>query len=295
MPQVSVTFSICMPAFNAEKWIGRAIASLREQTDPDWELIAVDNASTDRTWKILSDAARADARIHVHRNETNLGQAGNWNVCLQKAQGEILGFLPSDDSYRPETLARVREGLADPEVLLWVHAHESVHGDGRRDVIRSFSGEMKHSLQTLAEILYSRGNLFGEMCCFFLNREAALRIPGGFGPNRLTLDIDFWTRFALFHSGGAWIYSPEILAQAGQHAASDSSRYSSTGKNWVDSFSYFSDFAGERWPFAIRARQILRIARCLLREYPRLPAEGRKVGWLALRSTACQILSTGRL
>lgn len=71
-----MTFSICMPAFNAEKWIGQAIASLQKQTDSDWELIAVDDASADRTWEILSDAARGDARIHVHRNETNLGQAG---------------------------------------------------------------------------------------------------------------------------------------------------------------------------------------------------------------------------
>ena len=62
-----------MPAYNAEKWIARAILSLQHQTISDWELCIVDDASTDSTIQVVENFMREDNRIKLECNETNLG------------------------------------------------------------------------------------------------------------------------------------------------------------------------------------------------------------------------------
>ncbi|MCB0107195.1 MAG: glycosyltransferase family 2 protein [Caldilineaceae bacterium] len=94
--------SIIMPAYNQARYIAEAIQSVLEQSYPDWELIIVDDGSTDDTAAIAFRFQ--DPRIHLHR-QTNQGVSAARNVGIALSRGEYIAFLDADDRYRPERLA----------------------------------------------------------------------------------------------------------------------------------------------------------------------------------------------
>ena len=96
--------SIIMPAYNAEKYILNAINSILSQTYQNWELIVVDDCSTDQTTSVLSNLK--DKRIRLFKNERNCGAAISRNRALREARGKWIAFLDSDDMWHPEKLER---------------------------------------------------------------------------------------------------------------------------------------------------------------------------------------------
>lgn len=100
MPKVSVV----MPAYNAEKYIGEAIESILTQTYCDFELIIVNDGSTDRTEEII--LSYSDTRIVYLKNESNLKISDTLNRGIDIAQGEYIARMDSDDIAFPERLER---------------------------------------------------------------------------------------------------------------------------------------------------------------------------------------------
>jgi teichuronic acid biosynthesis glycosyltransferase TuaG len=97
--------SVITPAFNAAKTVAQTIDSVISQTYSNWELILVDDASTDGTGFIFDYYERSDSRIRVLRNEKNTGTPGKAkNIALLKARGEYLAFLDADDFWLKEKL-----------------------------------------------------------------------------------------------------------------------------------------------------------------------------------------------
>lgn len=95
--------SIIMPSWNTGRFIGESIQSVLDQTYPNWELIIVDDCSTDNTDEIV--ASFHDERIRYFHNENNSGAALTRNHALREARGEWIAFLDSDDLWTPEKLA----------------------------------------------------------------------------------------------------------------------------------------------------------------------------------------------
>lgn len=93
MPEVS----IIIPVYNTEKYIGKAIKSVLNQRYKDFELILVDDASTDNTFLICEKYANQDSRIRLYKNEKNLGMMPNWNHALNYITGEYWAKLDADD------------------------------------------------------------------------------------------------------------------------------------------------------------------------------------------------------
>lgn len=91
-----------MPAYNAGRYIASAIRSLLDQTYPHWELILVDDGSTDDTAQV---AARFDDPRIRFFHQPNGGEAAARNRCLQEMSGAYLAFLDADDQYLPDHLA----------------------------------------------------------------------------------------------------------------------------------------------------------------------------------------------
>src|SRR5690625_4737905 len=89
--------SIITPAYNAERFIGETIESVLEQTYTNWEMIIVDDASTDQTAKIVQDYMKKDARIRFIQLNKNEGSAVARNTAMREAKGQYLAFLDSDD------------------------------------------------------------------------------------------------------------------------------------------------------------------------------------------------------
>ena len=97
-------FSVVMPAYNAERFVGEAIESVLAQTLPSWELMVVNDCSTDRTLEVCN--SYRDPRIRVFTTPQNLNAAGARNLALEHARGEFVALLDSDDLMAPNRLER---------------------------------------------------------------------------------------------------------------------------------------------------------------------------------------------
>lgn len=96
--------SIIMPAYNCEKYISDAINSVQNQVYKKWELIIVDDNSTDNTRKIIEKYLELDKRIIAYYNKTNHGAAYSRNKAIKYAKGEFIAFLDSDDLWNKNKL-----------------------------------------------------------------------------------------------------------------------------------------------------------------------------------------------
>lgn len=96
--------SIITPAFNASGFIEETINSVINQSYNNWEMIIVDDFSSDDTYEIANHYAKKDSRINVYRNEKNMGVAATRNKGLRIARGEFIAFLDSDDIWKKEKL-----------------------------------------------------------------------------------------------------------------------------------------------------------------------------------------------
>lgn len=94
--------SVIMPSWNTGKFIAESIQSVINQTYKNWELIIVDDCSTDNTDEIVGKFT--DIRIKYLKNEKNSGAALTRNRALREAKGEWIAFLDSDDLWKPEKL-----------------------------------------------------------------------------------------------------------------------------------------------------------------------------------------------
>lgn len=97
--------SIIMPSYNTAKYIGESIDSVINQTHTNWELIIVDDCSTDNTDEIVKPYLD-DSRIKYLKNNKNSGAAVSRNYALREAKGKWIAFLDSDDIWYPEKLEK---------------------------------------------------------------------------------------------------------------------------------------------------------------------------------------------
>lgn len=109
--------SVIMPAYNAESYIEAAIVSVQIQTVKNWELLVMDDGSSDHTCAVVEKLAAKDGRVRLMKNPQNMGVAKTRNRALDLAKGAYVAFLDSDDMWVPQKLekqiARMQEEKAD--------------------------------------------------------------------------------------------------------------------------------------------------------------------------------------
>jgi teichuronic acid biosynthesis glycosyltransferase TuaG len=133
-----------MPCHNAERTLAQAIQSVAAQTYTRWELVVVDDGSTDRSTAILHDMAAADPRIRVIRNERASGASAARNAALADTRCRYVAFLDSDDAWAPRKLeVQLREMEAHGAALScgW---YDVMDGEG------NITGEVRPKAGTLA-------------------------------------------------------------------------------------------------------------------------------------------------
>ena len=120
--------SIITPNYNCARFISQTIESVLAQTYSDWEMLIVDDCSTDGSYEIALEYAAKDSRIKVIRNEKNSGAAVSRNKAIEVAQGEFVAFLDSDDLWIPEKLEKqiafMRENACDFSFCEYEHIDE---------------------------------------------------------------------------------------------------------------------------------------------------------------------------
>ena len=112
--------SVCLPTYNGADYVEEALRSILNQTYQDFELLVVDDSSSDATLDIVQSFS--DPRIQVHRNSERLGIPTNWNRCLELAGGEFMCLFHQDDVMRPENLERKVQLLSVDESVSFIHS-----------------------------------------------------------------------------------------------------------------------------------------------------------------------------
>ena len=131
--------SIIMPVYNGVSWIGECIESIRQQTDTNWELLVLDDHSTDGTTELVLKLAEEDSRILPILRQKN-GVSAARNEGLEKAQGEFIMFVDADDKLDPQMLSVLRAMLGQTESDLAVCDY--YRWNGKPNGVYNRSGEL---------------------------------------------------------------------------------------------------------------------------------------------------------
>ncbi len=121
--------SIVMPLYNAESYVGQAIESVLAQTFGDWELVVVDDASTDASREVAS-AYADDPRISLVCHEANQGAGATRDSAVVRARGRYIAYLDADDYWYPAKLQRQLAFMAEKRAPLCFTAYETVSEQG---------------------------------------------------------------------------------------------------------------------------------------------------------------------
>lgn len=192
--------SVCIPAYNQERYIEAAVNSVLSQTFSDFELIIVDDCSQDATYERLQ--AISDPRIRLSRNERNLGLEGNWNAAIEQARGTYIKVFCGDDLLFPECLERQVGLMQQPHnagLALTATSRRTLTPAGKPVFNRIFFKKDKQLSGTAAirESLRRGTNIFGEPGAV-LFRRALLEKTGPFdGSIPYLIDLDMWIRLLL--------------------------------------------------------------------------------------------------
>jgi glycosyltransferase involved in cell wall biosynthesis len=181
--------SVLMTAYNREQFIAEAIESVLAQTFKDFELIIVDDCSSDATVEIARRYA-ADSRVRVHVNEKNLGDYPNRNRAAKLAQGKYLKYLDSDDVIYPhgvEVMVRSMEEF--PEAGL---------GLCRPDSPDVPYPALASSRDAYLEHFLGNGLLWAGPTATILE-ASAFRAAGCFSGKRFVGDTEMWLKMAASH------------------------------------------------------------------------------------------------
>ena len=126
----AVTVSVVIPAYNAERFLPDALDSVMRQTADCWEMIIVDDCSTDHTAAIAASCAARDDRVVLIRNEQNCGASASRHRGVLAARGEWIAFLDSDDVWAPEKLELQLAHARQTGAKLVFTASAFMHEDG---------------------------------------------------------------------------------------------------------------------------------------------------------------------
>ncbi len=186
--------SIIMPAYNVERYIDQAIDSVLSQSDRDWELVIVDDGSTDGTADVVG--RYQDARISVIRQQ-NQGLAGARNTGILAARGELVALLDSDDRWRPRFLEMMRRLAAErPDAAVYYCRARGIDADGA-ELPQVFGGSPTSSDRLYDTLVRANFLIPSTIVC----RRSAILRAGLFDRSlRSCEDWDLWLRMLPGHT-----------------------------------------------------------------------------------------------
>jgi len=232
------SISVCLPVCNNGATIERCLRSILDQDGVDFEIVVVDDDSTDDSAALAAKMLRTGDRLI--RNESRLGLSQNHNKCLELARGSYVQFVHGDDWLLPGALKRLSACFDDPTTGM-AFAPRRVVSENRSWIRRD--SRIRTHLRKLGERNYgpslvrqmtlhgAKHNSIGEPTCVMFRRRLALDV-GGFRDDIYQLvDLDFWYRMMLRSSV---CYVPEELSVRCHTSVSETRRNVTTRRWWLD-------------------------------------------------------------
>jgi glycosyltransferase involved in cell wall biosynthesis len=224
------SLSILLPVFNGSKFLKGAIESALKQSFTDWEMIAVDDGSTDNSVEILEGFAARDERIKIFKNDHNLGLFENYNRCYELATGEYIKPFAQDDLLMPNNLEKAVSVLRKhPEVSLVLSARDII--DENDNVIEMIDPFKLRSCSSKKSELFLAGRDLITWSLIYFNNHLGEPVVGLFRKASITTpydtkyghigDLELW--FRLLEQGNA-CYLADKLCNYRRHSAQASAQ-----------------------------------------------------------------------
>lgn len=187
--------SVCIPTYNAAEYLRQAVESVLMQSYQNFEIVIVDNCSTDHTVTLVEGLIKKSSRsIRFYKNDRNIGLVGNLNRCLDYAQGTYIKFLMADDMLLPGCLEQMAIGLDTHESITLVATGRLIIDEhGRGQAIRRYSNTnvVIPGKQAITECLFG-SNYIGEPTAVMFRKSD---LEGKFREDLpQVLDMDMWFR-----------------------------------------------------------------------------------------------------
>jgi len=237
---VAPKISICIPVYNGELFLPKAVESTLRQSYSDFEVIIVDNASTDGTARWAADMAAGHSKIRLFKNDRNIGLAGNFNRCLDYAQGTYIKFLMADDLLLPGCLEQMAIGLNTcKSVTLVAIGRLIIDEHGRELAINRYSNTdvLVPGKQAITECLFG-SHYIGEPTAVMFRKSD---LTGKFREDLpQVLDMDMWFRLL---ERGDLLYMGEPLCAIRHHAGQMTHANTKSGESIEDSLKLFEAYS----------------------------------------------------
>jgi glycosyltransferase involved in cell wall biosynthesis len=207
IPSVSVT----IPVYNGERFLAETIRSVLDQTYRDFELVVLDNASTDRSGAIARQFG--DPRIRIERNRETLPQADNWNRAVEVTRGPLVKVVCADDLLHPRCLElQVAPMDADPGLAVVAARRHMIDEQSRVIVPRRGLGGLvgvRTGVEVARRVVRSGSNPIGESNNVLFRRDDFFTVGGWKTDRPNVMDLDLWLRLLQL---GDFLGLPETLA-----------------------------------------------------------------------------------
>ncbi|WP_101773099.1 glycosyltransferase family 2 protein [Peptostreptococcus faecalis] len=155
--------SIITPVYNAEEFISQTIESVQAQTYENWEMILIDDCSTDSSAELINKKVEEDSRVKYIKLDKNSGAAVTRNTGLSVANGRYIAFLDSDDIWKPDKLKLQLELLNDKKVGFCFTSYRYVlqNGEPMNKVARApekidYNGLLKNTIIGCSTVLIDK-------------------------------------------------------------------------------------------------------------------------------------------
>lgn len=205
--------TVLMPVYNGAPFLGEAISSVLAQSFIDFELLIIDDGSTDNSAELIR--SHADERVRLIRNDRNLGLIASLNKGIDLAKGSFIARMDADDRMHPERLAKqITTMLADPGIAVLATYVEFINTDG--EVFGDWDTDRKATTEDAIAAMLPRTNCIAHPSVMIRRSQlGAMRYaPGQDGAE----DWDLWMRMGSRHLRIAKL--PEVLLQYRVHAGS---------------------------------------------------------------------------
>lgn len=267
--------SILMPTYNQAHFIRDAIESVLRQQHTNFELIIVDNASTDNTANVVGEFI--DDRIQYIRNQKNIGMVANFRKALEHSSGDYVCFLSSDDWIEPQFLNWATQVLDSHRECVFAFCGVNTFGISNKQYVWPLP-EIIPGREFVQESL-SRGKNLVHLCSCLARRHNVSEV--GIEP-LIFFDWTLWLRLAL---RGSVAYTPRLLANYRIHGNNETRQsLSSIREHYSALRQSVSAFSEKEGPTDNRTAQVKRAYTQLYRTYTALLTGDLSNSWQSLFS-----------